>query len=75
MDGKTYTEVGKLEAGVPDRAEDVVVKDYEAKLSGVEARYVRVQGRNYGRIPEWHPGKGSRAWIFVDEILIEAAGK
>ena len=22
-------------------------------------------------IPDWHPGKGSRAWTFIDEILIE----
>ena len=37
----------------------------------VEARYVRVIARNYGTIPDWHPGRGDGAFIFVDEILIE----
>ena len=35
------------------------------------ARYVRVRARNFGRIPDWHPGRGSPAFIFVDEITVE----
>jgi hexosaminidase len=32
------------------------------------ARYVKVVATNFGKIPDWHPGKGEPAWLFVDEI-------
>ncbi|MEN8224128.1 MAG: hypothetical protein ABFS05_02110 [Bacteroidota bacterium] len=38
----------------------------------VEARYVRVQAKSIGPIPEWHnKAKGKPSWIFIDEIIIE----
>lgn len=35
-----------------------------------EARWVRVRLRNLKRLPDWHPGAGEPAWLFVDEILV-----
>ena len=26
---------------------------------------------NMDSIPEWHPGKGTLPWLFLDEILVE----
>jgi hypothetical protein len=37
----------------------------------VPARYVRVRAKNVGVCPAWHPGAGGKAWIFVDEIIVE----
>jgi hypothetical protein len=34
------------------------------------ARYLRVKATNYGTIPDWHPGKGGRAHIFIDELIV-----
>jgi arylsulfatase len=34
-------------------------------------RFVRVRARNLGEPPEWHPGAGGKAWLFVDEIVVE----
>lgn len=37
-----------------------------------KARYVKIYAKNYGLLPEWHPGytdKG-QAFIFIDEIFI-----
>lgn len=36
----------------------------------VETRYVKVQAKNFGTIPEGQPGAGNRAWLFVDEIQV-----
>ena len=36
----------------------------------VTARYFRVTVKP-SVIPEWHPGKGNRAFIFVDEIRLD----
>lgn len=34
----------------------------------VKARHWRVVAVNGGPLPEWHPGKGRPAWLFVDEV-------
>jgi hexosaminidase len=50
----------------------VVVPIADFKLSSpVRARYVKVIAINQGTIPEWHPGAGSKSWIFADEIVIK----
>ena len=36
-----------------------------------KARRWRVVARNGGPLPEWHPGKGSPAWLFVDEVIFQ----
>lgn len=37
----------------------------------VAARYIRVAVKNLLKNPPWHPGKGQKCWIFVDELLVE----
>jgi uncharacterized membrane protein len=32
-------------------------------------RYYKVVAKNLLRLPAWHPGKGDRAWVFIDEIF------
>jgi hypothetical protein len=69
--GETFREVARLASDVPADRYGVFRRDMVADLAGVEARYLRVFARNYGTIPDWHPGRGGRAFIFVDEILVE----
>jgi arylsulfatase len=40
------------------------------KLSA-SARFIRVKAKSIGRCPEWHPGVGGKAWLFVDEIIVK----
>jgi hypothetical protein len=35
------------------------------------ARFVKVKATNAGKLPDWHPGKGEPAWLFVDEITVK----
>lgn len=35
------------------------------------ARYIKVIAHSIGKCPEWHPGTGENAWLFVDEIIIK----
>jgi putative alpha-1,2-mannosidase len=71
VDGVEYREVGRVINGVAADLRDVVRGDLVADLGGVDARFVRIVARNFGTIPDWHPGRGDGAFIFVDEILIE----
>jgi hypothetical protein len=70
-DGTDFREVARLTSGVPDDEDDVVIRDLVADLDGVEARYLRISARTYGTIPDWHPGHGDGAFVFIDEILVD----
>lgn len=41
------------------------------KLLTAAAHYVKAFAKNLGEIPAWHPGAGSPAFIFIDEITVE----
>lgn len=34
-------------------------------------KHLQVRAKNYGNLPEWHPGKNTPAWLFVDEIAFQ----
>ena len=58
-----------LSSGVADT--DMTIQTWECSAPvSTSARYVKVFARNYGTIPQWHPGAGYPAFIFVDEITI-----
>jgi hypothetical protein len=48
-----------------------ITDDYGNVGSGVEARYIKVFAKNYGKIPKWHLGVGGNAYIFTDEIIVK----
>lgn len=71
MDGKSFVRVAVTapETVVNDPA--VRVMNFAPEFEPVAARYVKVVARNVGNCPPWHPGAGSKAWLFVDEIIVE----
>ncbi|MBN1633849.1 MAG: GH92 family glycosyl hydrolase [Ignavibacteria bacterium] len=71
-DGVNFTNVAEITNDVQnnDYNSDVIIKDYPFAVEK-NARYVRVRAVNFGKIPEWHPGFGSDAFLFVDEIIIK----
>ncbi|HEX7175683.1 MAG TPA: GH92 family glycosyl hydrolase [Pyrinomonadaceae bacterium] len=71
LDGASYERAASVETDVPVRDESVMVKDFVREFARKRARYLRVRAYNYGVIPAWHPGAGDRAWVFVDEIIVE----
>jgi hypothetical protein len=73
VDGKNFSPAVTVANDTPDgrtSGAGVVIKDFIGAATA-ECRYVRVRAVNYGKIPEWHPGSGGAAWIFVDEIFVE----
>jgi hypothetical protein len=49
---------------------DVAVREFGMPVRDLRARYVKVRATNMGICPAWHKGAGERAWLFVDEIII-----
>jgi len=69
-DGQNFTLAATLKHDVPENQMEVVIKDFEARVDA-NARYVKIFAKNLGVIPEWHPGAGYPAYIFIDEIIVE----
>jgi alpha-L-fucosidase len=70
VDGKKWSSPIELTCPV-ERTEEVVVKDFTFTVGNVDARYIRVVARNVSVCPPWHPGAGSKAWLFADELLVQ----
>jgi predicted alpha-1,2-mannosidase len=71
IDGQKYAPAATIANEVSDKEDGVIVRDFVQTIPSRKARYVRVKAYTYGRIPEWHPGKGGEAWIFVDEVFVQ----
>lgn len=68
-DGVKFTPVGS--AQVPLAKAKQPVFDFKVSFEPRKAKVVRVTAKNIGICPEWHPGKGGPAWLFVDELKVE----
>lgn len=44
--------------------------DFSFPAGKYNYRYIKVRAVNFGKLPDWHPGAGGDAFIFIDEIEI-----
>ncbi|MFT7303711.1 MAG: glucose/arabinose dehydrogenase/cytochrome c551/c552 [Akkermansiaceae bacterium] len=68
-DGKAFQSVAIMKHEVPVN-EPTEHLTLSTKIEPIEARYIRVNATSLGTIPDWHSAKGRKAWLFVDEILV-----
>lgn len=69
-DGKNFSPLGEVKNRVSDKEYESSVKEFGLSVN-TTARYIRVKAVNYGKIPDWHPGHGGNAHIFIDEVIIK----
>ena len=75
-DGKDFTVLSKINNEIHSIDEGPSIwkamLDYSTTtMVGKKVRYVAVKAKNIGQCPLNHPGAGAKAWLFVDEIIIE----
>ncbi len=70
-DGNNFTKVYAAQNIPNEKNSDAGINDFEKKLQGIEARYVKVFAKNVGVCPPWHVAAGGKAWLFIDEISIK----
>ena len=74
-DGVQYTRLALIPTTVDER--DLTVQVWNCSwnsfslLEAPRARFVKVRAQNFGAIPDWHPGAGHPAYIFIDEITVD----
>jgi len=56
-----------------EESNEVEIKNIGGEINqfNKQVKFVKVILENYGKLPDWHPGNGDDAFIFVDEIVIE----
>lgn len=47
------------------------INDFNCAPQNTRARYLKIRAKNIGICPEWHGGSGGKAWLFVDEVMVE----
>lgn len=69
--GEHFRSVGRLLKreidGIAEKGINNITKEFE----DMTTRFLRVKVKNIGNCPEGHPGAGGKAWLFVDEVIIE----
>ncbi len=70
-DGVHFTAAGTVTSDVEDTEEGSFTQELIMVLDGSPLRAIRFTGKNYGKLPAWHPGAGGEAFIFVDELIVE----
>jgi sialate O-acetylesterase len=69
-DDKNYRSLAEIKNNVPQNIPGAVTKEFSEKVNAT-ARYINVKAKNIAVMPDWHEGRGGKAWIFIDEIVVE----
>ena len=69
-DGITYRKIALIKHDVSVKTPGPVKHRMTADGLDTKARFIRVKATNIKKIPNWHDAKGKKAWLFVDEIII-----
>ena len=73
-DGNEFAEWQLAELPVfdrPDKMHGFGRVEARAFVNAKQVKFVRVKVENQGDLPDWHPYAGEKAWVMVDEVIIE----
>ena len=71
-DGENFTEVAHVDIECVGQMDDANgCQDYTLTFSQTSAKYLKVIAGCCTSLPEWHPGAGHPAFLFVDEVIVK----
>ncbi|MFZ5517649.1 MAG: DUF4838 domain-containing protein [Candidatus Zhuqueibacterota bacterium] len=70
-DGEHFDLVNQVKNTIPDTQPEAFTQQFQTEVSGKSARYIKVFASSRLKCPGWHIGVGGKAWIFIDEIVVE----
>ena len=59
-----------LRPAMPGKDTRPAYNPLECRFPGKEVSCLKVVAVPVAKLPSWHEGKGQKAWVFVDEVLI-----
>ena len=71
-DGENFTEVAHADIECVGQMDDANgCQDYTLTFGHTSAKYLKVIAGCCTSLPEWHPGAGHPAFLFVDEVIVK----
>jgi len=70
-DGQEYSATATVAHNVAQKQDGMIIQNISQEFDRVSAQFVRIRATNIGICPPWHKGAGGKAWLFVDEIIVE----
>jgi hypothetical protein len=61
--------IKKVRGTQPDDYQPLSVDALAIPLDDVKYTYYKVVVKPVAKLPDWHSGKGAKAWVFIDEIF------
>ncbi len=71
MDGQVYQSIGRIHNEDPAEGSENRIKEYTFHFTETSAQYITIYAENIKTCPDWHVGNGDKAWVFIDEIIVE----
>ena len=68
--GEDFETIIVIENDVSQRKSGGFIKEFLHIFSDESFRYLRLNAKNIGVCPDWHPNTGEKCWIFADEIIL-----
>lgn len=62
--------LGTVVPNQPTKGEPGLLTAYSCSFPETSLRYITVKIKPLAALPAWHPGKGTKAWFFTDEIFV-----
>lgn len=69
-DTKQMKLLGTVKPTQPTMIQPSSLRGFECKFNPSTVKYIKIVGNTVGKLPAWHPGKGDKGWLFVDEVLV-----
>lgn len=67
-DGKVFSVLNQITIDTKPSEKNDETKRIAVFPENQKVKYVRIFAENVGKCPDWHRGKGGKAWLFADEI-------
>ena len=70
-DGKTFAAPQLYKNTVPANQDGRIIEAFKVNFDNQKAQFIRLKAKNISVCPPWHDGAGGKAWLFVDEVVVE----
>ena len=70
-DGNHYETVPTLDnENIKPKQRGKLIKTFRTGFERQHTRFIKVKATNIKKVPDWHEAAGSKAWVFMDEIIV-----
>jgi hypothetical protein len=70
-DGNNFKSISIVKNAESLEKDGTFIHTFSAEFEPVQTRYIKVKADNIEICPDWHIGHPLKAWIFIDEIVVE----